>query len=415
MTGAPIGDVFCFGGKPTAGDSGRLGFMRASLFILGLPALILPASHAQLREVRSKNFVLHTDLEEKKARELSTRMETMLGIISQYWRAPNQKPIVCYVADDVSKWPATALSPQLLDIVSNRGVTIAQGTRRGRQVRLNATVYASNRFGTPLHEAVHAYCFQAFGTNGPVWYGEGMAEVGNYWKDGSSEVNAPEYVIQFLRQSPRVPLKKITEPKQKTGDGWQQYAWRWALCHFMVNNRNYRERFRVLGISFMQRRAAAFDRTFRSKMPELEFEFDLFMKHLQRGYDVDRCTWDWKVRAKEIDVDDSVEKKLRADYGWQPVKLKAQEGERFQFTVDGSWRIESGEDTDPSKQRTPNSGAIAAAVYDDHKLSPEFLISPGEPFEFPQDGQLVLRCQDEWNSLGDNSGSVNVTLKRTTD
>ena len=368
----------------------------------------IASADGQIRDVRSKNFLLHTDLGEEDARDLLERMETMLGIISKYWRAPNRNPIECYVADDVKKWPASALTPQLRDIVSNRGITMASGVQRGRQVRMTAKVFASNQYGTPLHEAVHAYCFQTFGTTGPVWYSEGMAEMGNFWKDGTGAVNAPGYVIQYLRQAERTPIKTITEPGQKTGDGWRFYAWRWALCHFLANNKNYRERFRVLGNNLLQRRSASFDRTFRSNMPELEFEFEFFMKHLRTGLDAERMSWDWTVRAKELAAGKTVKQELEADRGWQPLRLKAEARDRFILTLEGSWQVVEGEDVDPATAEGP--GSLVAAVYSDHTLSEEFRIRPGEEFSFPSDGQLVLRCKDEWHSISDNSGIVKITV-----
>ena len=198
-------------------------------------------------DYKSANFILHTDLSREDAEELLTKLETMLEIVSRYWGAPSRKTIECYVVVMPDNWPDDVLPPQAKAQVRQGGITLAQGIRRGRQLDMTAVVYASAEFGTPLHEAVHAYCYQTFGVTGPTWYAEGMAEMGNYWVEGDSSVNCPEYVIEFLKQSPRPTIEQITDSDQNTGDGWRNYAWRWALCHFLVNNPNYQERFRVLG------------------------------------------------------------------------------------------------------------------------------------------------------------------------
>ncbi|MDG1894070.1 MAG: hypothetical protein P8J37_04095 [Fuerstiella sp.] len=240
-------------------------------------------------DYRSRNFLIHTDLAKDDADALLQKMETMLKIISRYWGAPNRKTIECYVVDDLDYWPSGSLSPQVRNTVRQGGITIAQGTRRGTQLNMNAIVYASNSYGTPQHEAVHAYCYQTFGVTGPTWYAEGMAELGNYWVEDDATVTAPDYVIQFLKNSPRRTLEEITDYRQRTGDGWQNYTWRWALCHFLVNNSNYYDRFRPMGVGFLTGRPSTFDRSFASQMEELEFEFRFFVDHLQRGFDVGRC------------------------------------------------------------------------------------------------------------------------------
>src|SRR5213079_2692419 len=127
-------------------------------------------------------------------------------------------------------------------IAENAGVTLTETLTMGTQeVASKAVVYATADRGTPQHEAVHAYCGQAFGHTGPLWYAEGMAEMGQYWREGDSSVQCPPYVVEYLRASPAKPLADILADdggKQGrgasnpvTGDSWQNYAWRWALCH----------------------------------------------------------------------------------------------------------------------------------------------------------------------------------------
>ena len=62
-------------------------------------------------------------------------------------------------------------------------------------------MYAVADRGTPQHEAVHAYCGQNFGRTGPVWYSEGMAEMGQYWRVGESRVHCHPQAVKFLRRS----------------------------------------------------------------------------------------------------------------------------------------------------------------------------------------------------------------------
>jgi hypothetical protein len=360
------------------------------------------------QDYRSRNFLIHTDLAKDDAEALLQKMEMMLKIISRYWGAPNRKTIECYVVDDLDYWPAGSLSPGVRDTVRQGGITIAQGSRRGNQFNLNAIVYASSSYGTPQHEAVHAYCYQTFGVTGPTWYAEGMAELGNYWVEDDTTVTAPDYVIQYLKRSPRKSLEEITDSRQRTGDGWQNYTWRWALCHFLVNNSNYYDRFRPMGVGFLTGRSSTFDRTFASKMKELEFEFEFFVDHLQRGFDVGRCVWNWKARYREQKGTRPVVSRIRADQGWQPSGLKVVKGQEYRFSATGMWRT-SGDPEGVSADGGPGgTGKLVGVLFNDYQLGTPFEIGADGAVTAPDDGQLLLRCRDEWDQLSDNKGTISV-------
>lgn len=362
---------------------------------------------------RSRNFLIHTDLPEDEAKELLSDLETMLSIISRYWAAPSRKPIECFVVRDHRNFSAAVLPPQGRAAVANGGVTIAQGIRRRSSVSMTAKVYASSKYGTALHEAVHAYCYQTFGRTGPTWYAEGMAEMGNYWQKDDATVTAPNYVIGFLRRSRRKSTAEITDNGQRTGDGWQNYAWRWALCHFLANNPNYRDRFRQLGVSLLAGKNASFDRSFASMLEELNFEFQLFVDHLNQGVNVQKTAWDWKARYRSQRQGRPVTAKLKADHGWQSSSLLVKKGEVYRCTPSGQWKTSDETEVDFSDgQNGPDR--LYAAVFDDYELSkPIELDSP--TFVAPADGKLVLRCRDEWHKLDDNSGTITVSLTRDSD
>ncbi|MDA1161197.1 MAG: hypothetical protein O2983_16455 [Planctomycetota bacterium] len=63
------------------------------------------------RDVQSRNFLLHTDLNDRDAADLLERLETMLRLISTYWAQPNRKTIECYVVKDLSNWPPNSITP----------------------------------------------------------------------------------------------------------------------------------------------------------------------------------------------------------------------------------------------------------------------------------------------------------------
>ncbi|MBL8811388.1 MAG: hypothetical protein JNM43_14545 [Planctomycetaceae bacterium] len=364
----------------------------------------------KVQQYQSANFLIHTDLAEEDAQELLERLENMLTLISRYWGAPSRKKIVCYIVDDTSNWPAGSLSPEALATVSNGGITNAAGVKRGRVTDMTAVVYASTKFGTPQHEAVHAYCYQAFGTTGPTWYAEGMAEMGNYWVEGDESVNCPDYVVEFLKSSPRPTLQQITDPDHRTGDGWKNYAWRWALCHFLSHNPNYAERFRVLGVSLLSNRGGTIERAWPSQMDELEFEFQFFLDHLETGLEAKRCRWDWKARFREASSK-AVRCKVDAARGWQPSLIKGTEGQKLRLTAEGQWTTDVNEPPFSGRgSPVTGKGRILGCVKNEKGLSDEFVIIPDRSFSLPAEGDLYLRCEDEWTSLNDNDGELAISV-----
>jgi hypothetical protein len=394
----------------------------AAVFVLALCAAILfeqfdkyvsassgkPAvRQSSPTEYRSRNFLVHTDLEKDDATELLGKLETMLKIITRYWGAPMRRHVECYVVQDINNWSAANLPPEARLIVQRGGITTAQGTQRGTRLNLTATVYASSLFGTPQHEAVHAYCYQAFGRTGPTWYAEGMAEMGNYWIDGQATVSAPEYVVQFLNASRYKSVRQITDDASGTGDGWRNYAWRWALCHFLVNNSNYNERFRVLGVGFLAGRRGSFQRTYAAKLRELEFEFQFFVDHLQRGFNVSLCSWDWKAKYRLQSGTRPVTARIKADQGWQPSRLRVEKGKTYRVASDGNWSAGTDGECTADGHAT-GVGQLTGILFDDYELSAEFPLGVDQTFTASGDGLLLLRCNQAWNALDDNSGTLSV-------
>lgn len=366
-------------------------------------------------EYRSKNFELHTDLPEIEAKQLLDRLETMLRIISRYWGAPSRKTIRLYVAKDLGQWPSGSLPPEGVTAIQQGGITLARGMRYGRRVDFDAVVYSAADGGTPQHEAVHAYCYQTFGETGPTWYAEGMAEMGNYWLENDPTVTCPRYVIEFLRESERPTIQEITRTDELSGDGWRKYAWRWALCHFLANNPNYSERFRVLGNLYLTGNQPSFDRTFEDSMPELEFEFQFFLDHLDRGFDVSRCAWDWKARFREL-KDRPVAVRVAADRGWQGGGLKIEKGQSIQYKATGEWQLlgteqEPGESVCTADGLDDRSGRLVGMIRTEEGLTEEFELGSKGQFTAEQSGELYLRCRDHWSLISDNKGSILVDFQ----
>jgi hypothetical protein len=409
------------------------------------------------RDFSSANFLVHTDLPEADANDLLNRLETMLKLISKYWGRPNKQTIEMFVVRDLEVWPRNALEPVgRLSIEQGGGLTITSGSvnrQTGRLLAAKSRVYAIADRGVPQHEAVHAYCHQTFGHAGPTWYAEGMAEMGHCWREGESRVHCLPNVVKYLRGSEPKPLLTIVNSRDQTGDSWQNYTWRWALCHLLANNPNYYDRFRPLGLGILTDQPdATFEKVYGSMSKEIAFEYLFFLEHFDLGYEVTLTAWDWKTKFRHAMPKAPIVCSVDASRGWQASRVNVSKGEEFEVSAEGSWTLSAdGPELSPFGVELPNQkvpaekpapakkpattkrnskteavvelpsiirdespfkpGQLVGVLFNDYELSEPFAIPADGAFVAPGDGQLFLRCEDAWNRLADNKGKVNLKFK----
>ncbi|MFK7819510.1 MAG: hypothetical protein AB8G99_12400 [Planctomycetaceae bacterium] len=388
-------------------------FVIFALVLLGTQTAIAQGP----QRYESKNFVMRTDLPEAEAKQLLEKLETMLDIISRYWGVPNRRQIECVVVKDLKRWPAGSIDPRAMPSMQARaGITLADFQRRGNQVRAQAVAYSAARTSTVQHEAVHAFSYYSFGHCGPEWYSEGMAEMGSYWVEGNASVTAPPHTTRYLRNAGRKSIKEITSGKSKKATSWQDYAWRWALCHLLANNENYSKKFRPLGLNMLARKKGSFTGTYGKQLKELEFEFDFFLDHVEPGFDVNRCRWDWGARFRKTKPGKPSRCTVEADRGWQASGVRVEQNQQYRLTAGGSWKLgtESEEIAFDGQKVVSGAGELEAVIMSRMKLAEPFVIDDTGHFTAKESGDLYLRCSDRWSSLADNSGEVAVSIETTT-
>jgi hypothetical protein len=418
--------------------SRAIGLLAAGLFLLPVSAsmaqVTLPApsdapkvgsaarpNARKPADYKSKNFEIHTDLSAADAHKLLNKLEAMLRLVSKYWGQPPVGTIEMYVVADLANWPEGSLDPVgRAKIAEDAGITLVETLNRGEElVAAKAVVYAKADRGTPQHEAVHAYCGQTFGRVGPLWYSEGMAELGNYWRAGDSSVNCPDFFIKHLRSNPPKPLRAILgedadrpgRPAAATGDSWQNYAWRWALCHLLENNPNYSERFRPLGLGYLTGQNVTFLDAFGPMMRELAFEYRFFVAHVDSGYRVDLCAWDWHHKWSEPH-DAPINARVMARRGWQPTGAIVSPEFAYQYTAGGQWAIAADAAPVTADGNANGAGRLEGVVLSDYMLGEPFALGMAGNFQPPTAGELYVRCRDDWNALADNRGRVHFKVKR---
>ncbi|MEX2558623.1 MAG: hypothetical protein WD403_01860, partial [Pirellulales bacterium] len=278
---------------------------------------------------------------------------------------------------------------------------------------------------------------------------------------GRLDVQVPDVIVEYLRASSPKSLNGIVNNTESTGDSWQNYAWRWALCHLLEHNPNYKARFRPLGIALLTERAdlhpskkTTFEKVYGGVADEISFEYLLFLQHVANGYRADLCSWDWKRKFLGLTGRATLAARIRADRGWQPSGVIVAAGQSYQYTAAGTWMLasdgpattaygaepddeSSGDEGGRQAERSladllgeppiERPGRLLGVVLTERELPPgEQVRDPsqlkyqlGEPFELgasgtftaPAAGRLYLRAADAWSRLADNKGQVTVRIK----
>ena len=373
---------------------------------------------AGIRDYSSKNFALRTDMPADEARELLTRLESMLVLVSRYFGKPNSQVIEMNVIKDRDHWPPGSIDPDAqASIESGGGITLSvttfksTGAGQRQAIAAKSIVWAVADRGTPQHEAVHAYCHQSFGRTGPTWYSEGMAELGQYWKEKEDGVSIHEGVLQFLKSQEPKELTEIVAPGQQTGDSWQNYSWRWALCHLLAANPNYASRFKPLGLALLNDQHASFELVYGPMAKEINFEYHFFLQHLDQGFRADLCSWDWRAKFQKLKGSGSVQVKVDAMKGWQPARVVVKTGDKLSIATTGEWATTRNGTKVTAAGDETGKGKLAGILFNDYELSEPFELGANAQWEAPSDGNLFLRCQDDWKSVADNNGAVTVKIK----
>jgi hypothetical protein len=362
------------------------------------------------RDLRSANFLLRTDISDRSAQMLLDKLETMIALVSQYYGRPPNGLIECYVVRDLNNWPPGTFPPNAVaKIQEPAGVTLSVSL--GNQTR--SVVYSCDDHGVVQHEAIHAYCAQTFGGTGPTWYAEGMAELGQYWKKDQLAVDINPAVINYLKRNEPKRLLDIVAADQITGDSWQAYAWRWALCHLLANNPNYAGRLKALGIAMMTDvPGATFESVYGPVAREVSFEYDFFLRTLDNGYRCDLCAWQWNRKFQFVPATRHATARVQARYGWQASGVKLQAGQSYDYVAQGTWKITAdGEELD-ADGRDDGPGRLVGVLMNDFQLGEVIQLGVQGTFVAPQDGDLYLRCQNDWHRIADHEGSITVFLPR---
>ena len=372
------------------------------------------------RDVRSAHFAFMTDLSDREAAIVLDKLERMAGMLQSYFRRPATGVVEGFVVRDLAAWRVHRFEEALGLEKIRGGAGVCFNSQIGDRRR--AVLYSCADHGVIQHECMHGLCHMTFGSTGPTWLAEGVAELGNYWREGRREVEVTPAVMGFLQHAqPKRRLLEIAVPGRTDAGTWQDYAWRWALCHLLANNPNYADRFQPLATALMEERpGASFERAYGAVAQELSFEYDLFLRTVGNGYRADLVAWPWKDsgKARGLTVGGSAKiPRVKAAAGWQAARIRVERGGQYEVQATGTWKTSAAGPAVTAAGDADGRGRLVAAVLQGDKtdgftLGDEFTIGGDGTFSAPEDGELFLRCGDAWTQLGDNAGELAVTVRR---
>ncbi|MBP88212.1 MAG: hypothetical protein CMJ64_16095 [Planctomycetaceae bacterium] len=405
------------------------------------------SAHRQVLDYKSKRLHVQTDLAPAEAEALYARLEETLKFAAKYWGRDPRGQIECYVVEDLDNWSDAELPHRLARVIVSGvgGATVPRAVGTGSRTRNVPTVFASSRPGVAEHEIVHAYCTQTFGSTGPEWYREGMAEMVVRGCTRESGVQCSREQFASLRIGKGTTVQQIlsvgTTGRQISAalklmmddpahDGhhvssaaWTQrdsdnvvqardeYLRSWAFCYMLLHNPNYAKRFRTLGKQFVTKQPRAFDEVFAAVRDEINFEYSFLLEHVAEGYRIDLCRWDWRTRFRPLDLGRSHKTRVVAARGFQASGLSVVAGARYTYQADGRWSMSADANDTDADGCVGNSGRLVGVVMDAFELSAPLLLGRHGSFEAPTSGRLYLRCNDPWNEVADNAGQIAVTFR----
>lgn len=365
----------------------------------------------QPREFRSQHYLMTSDISERQAAVLLDKLEYMFEQVSDYYGKQPRDPLQLFVLDDITKWDLSDWAPRgIKKVKEGEGFTIWQ--RLGREQK--AVVYSSSKHDVVQHEALHGFCYLTFQSTGPLWYAEGMAEMGQYWKANDVSVNAEPAIVGYLRSREPQPLENIINATTVEGETWKAYAWRWSLCHFLATNPNYASDFRKLGVGLMREaRGVSFVNTWRRRSNELTFEYHQFLAHLEAGLRADLIAWQWDAKFAKTTDSRPIQMKVLAARGWQATGAIVESGVTYETRAKGEWSLKSDGTAVDADGRSDGSGRLVGAVFNKHfELSDEFELGVKPDFTATEDGQLYVRCRERMSLIADNSGEVDFAIRK---
>ena len=266
--------------------------------LLGLAGSV-PAAvvAADLRDIRTKHYLIHTDLEPALADDLAKRMDAMFDEYAR--RMAEFNPV-----STKDKLPVYLFQKQddYMEATQGKVPNTAGIFMAGKRNELLAYLGDQDRDAlrrTLQHEAFHQFAYTTISRNLPIWLNEGMAQLfeEGIWVDDQFRIGeVPPYRIRQLRDDIKsgrmVDFEKFF---RMTNRDWQQtvikdaesgatqYNQAWAIAQFLARGSNENRESLLAWLRYMHEGSdanAAYDKAFKVTPRDLQVQFSDWGKSL---------------------------------------------------------------------------------------------------------------------------------------
>ncbi len=403
---------------------------------------------AGLRYVQTRHFTLITDhpadpIIDDFGKVFEQAVPQWIEFFSADARRFRDWHVTCFLIVDIEKFKVAQLLPPANLLPGGR--LPPGGWEYGNQIWVNrhpGTYYNRHML---LHEGTHAFCYYNFGTLGPIWLAEGLAEhlALHRWNDGKLEMAARVVDKNELAYWGRV---KLIQDAYRTGipKSFQEvmalpisafpqteaYAWSWAAVNMLDTHPMLKSEFRTALKGLGTNRPDSISRSLLHEsslnVEQLEAQWQVMTKEMQYGYDLQRSAIQWKEAKALTTASQSL--KVPADGAWHSTGLNLPTG-RWKIQSKGSFQIaKEGNNAWISEPE----GITIAYVHGQPLGQLQYALvgrkaffqgmtelsnaqPAGELVEFPASGEeLFLRINDLPNRLDDNQGEVEVVIQKVT-
>lgn len=394
-----------------------------------------------IRLLRGKHLLLWTDLPS------SPEVDQLAGIfdlaVPEYCRYFHIDPVL------VEDWQVVAF------LIKDRKIFDRSGLMRGAPRFLNGhsmdyRIWINDppsdyyRRHLLIHEGVHAFMNYMFGTCGPPWYMEAMAEyLGTHrWEEGRLTLGIMPKTSKEVTDWGRIDLirESVAQGNRKLPDGIFQfapsdyertatYAWSWGIAFFFDNHPGTQRAFRdnlpfVTFPDFTQR----LWKSLQNDWTDLNNGWIDFTSQLAYGYEMERTLMDFTPGRPpgENPVTFSVD----STCGWQNSGIVLQRGQKYLITASGRFQLGTQPkiwwaEAEGVTVRYHNGlplGTLMAVVVPVKTMSQPGETPPGIVFDTPirigssaelvpdETGILFFRINDSPGELDENQGFLEVEI-----
>lgn len=404
------------------------------------------AQSAGIRKLTSTHLILYTDVPSSPAVDgMPEVFDKAVALWAGYFgvdvaKTANWQPRA-FLIGDARRFAALGLMPPGYDDFAN-GVTI------GSDMWLHDQPTDYYRRHLLLHEGTHAFMIAFLGGCGPGWYMEGTAELlGTHRLDektgqltlgimppGREEVpmlGRIKLIDDALAEGRPLTFQAVMQLNNRKQLGNEAYAWCWAAAKLLDSHPRYRDRFRQLRTIVAEPDFNdVFRRTFASDWADLNAEWAAYITTLDYGFDFQRMAIEFQTGKPLAGLPHTAT--IAADRGWQSSGVLLEAGKSYDVTATGRYQIAVDQKDNSTKPWLCEPGGVTIEYHDGRPLGILLgaIDSRDEPaatgsasFSAPlaiglrssvkpiASGTLYLRVNDSAAKLGDNRGTLTVTIQ----